>query len=292
MAVGDFFKFPDNGELSDGMTSAYHRDGFLVLTDFASSLDCAKLIARAQDLVEAFEPEDTKTIFSTHEQAHARDEYFLSSGDKVRFFFEEGALNGAGDLRVAKQNSINKIGHALHDLDPVFEKFSHDARLDRAARRIGFTDPKVIQSMYIFKQPGIGGEVSCHQDATFLYTEPISVTGFWVALEDATIENGCLWALPGAHCSGLRSRFRRNGEAGLVTEVLNEAPFLEDHRIALEVPLGTLVILNGLLPHLSAANNSKKSRHAYALHVIDGSANYPPDNWLRRDPTIPLRGFL
>jgi phytanoyl-CoA hydroxylase len=87
-------------------------------------------------------------------------------------------------------------------------------------------------------------------------------------------------------------RFHRNGEAGLVTEVLNEAPFLEDHRIALEVPLGTLVILNGLLPHLSAANNSKKSRHAYALHVIDGSANYPPDNWLRRDPSIPLRGFL
>ena len=42
--------------------------------------------------------------------------------------------------------------------------------------------------MYIFKQPKIGGEVVCHQDSTFLYTEPESAVGFWVAIEDATIE--------------------------------------------------------------------------------------------------------
>lgn len=215
----------------------------------------------------------------------------MASGDKIRFFFEEEALNGAGDLRVSKQQSINKIGHALHDLDPVFEAFSHDTRLDRAARQIGLAEPKILQSMYIFKQPGIGGEVTCHQDATFLYTEPISVTGFWIALEDATIENGCLWALPGAHRTGLRSRFRRDGLAGLVTEILDDTPFPEDQRIALEVPAGTLVILNGLLPHLSAANKSNKSRHAYALHAIDGSAIYPADNWLRRAANMPLRGF-
>ena len=53
--------------------------------------------------------------------------------------------------------------------------------------------------MYIFKQPNIGGEVTCHQDSTFLYTEPIDIVGLWFALEDATIENGCLWAIPGGH---------------------------------------------------------------------------------------------
>ena len=66
--------------------------------------------------------------------------------------------------------------------------------------------------MYIFKQPGIGGEVGCHQDATFLYTEPMTVTGFWFAIEDATLENGCLWAAPGGHQQGgLRQVFKRAG---------------------------------------------------------------------------------
>jgi phytanoyl-CoA hydroxylase len=50
--------------------------------------------------------------------------------------------------------------------------------------------------MYIFKQPRIGGEVTCHQDSAFLYNDPISIAGLWFALEDATTENGCLWAIP------------------------------------------------------------------------------------------------
>lgn len=49
------------------------------------------------------------------------------------------------------------------------------------------------------QQPGIGGEVIPHQDNTFMYTEPLSLLGFWWALEDATKENGCLWVLPKSH---------------------------------------------------------------------------------------------
>ena len=50
---------------------------------------------------------------------------------------------------------------------------------------------------FVLQQPHIGGEVSAHQDSTFLYTDPPSVIGLWVALEDATKENGCLWSIPG-----------------------------------------------------------------------------------------------
>src|SRR3546814_15706462 len=67
--------------------------------------------------------------------------------------------------------------------------------------------------MYIFKQPHIGGEVGWHQDSTFLYTDSLSVVGLWFALEDATLENGCLWALPGAHKGPLRERWRRTDGA-------------------------------------------------------------------------------
>jgi phytanoyl-CoA hydroxylase len=74
----------------------------------------------------------------------------------------------------------------MNDLDPVFEKFSRTAELAKIAKDLGFEDPGILQSMFIFKQPRIGVEVSCHQDSTFLYTEPLSVKGFWFALEDST----------------------------------------------------------------------------------------------------------
>ena len=131
---------------------------------------------------------------------------------------------------------INKIGHALHDLDDVFFDFSHRKDLDQIAKAIGITSPLLMQSMYIFKQPNIGGEVVCHQDSTFLYTEPDTVVGFWVALEDATIENGCLWVASGAHKGPLRKLFtKKNNRMQMIT--LDETPF-ENTDTALEVKKG------------------------------------------------------
>ena len=76
--------------------------------------------------------------------------------------------------------------------------------------------------MYIFKQPRIGGEVLCHQDSTFLYTNPESTVGFWIALEDATINNGCLWVNPGGHKGPLRKLFVRHKDK-MKMEILERA---------------------------------------------------------------------
>lgn len=251
-------------------------------------------MARAAELVDGFQPE-TASIFSTHDQARTTDAYFLGSGDDIRFFFEEEAFLPDGRLRQKKAQSINKIGHALHDLDPAFERVSRDPTLGQAARALGVPDPLLIQSMYIFKNPFIGGDVACHQDATFLYTEPLSVLGLWFALEDATVENGCLWGLPGGHRGPLRKRFVRTEEGGTRMDVLDETPFPEvragEPYVPLEVRKGSMVVLHGLLPHWSGPNRSAKSRHAYSLHVIDESAHYPENNWLRRADDRPARGF-
>jgi phytanoyl-CoA hydroxylase len=187
--------------------------------------------------------------------------------------------------------SINKIGHAQHDLDDEFRRFSYDPRLAEIADDIGLVDAHALQSMYIFKQPHIGGEVGCHQDATFLYTDPISVNGFWFAIEDATVENGCLWAAPGGHRLPPRKRFVRTADGGTSFEVFDPEDYPLDGIVPLEVPAGTLVVLHGLLPHLSGPNRSARSRHAYTLHAIERGAAYPADNWLQRSDDLPLRGF-
>ena len=179
----------------------------------------------------------------------------------------------------------------MHDLDPVFDAFSRTPALAGVARSIGFEDPVILQSMYIFKPPRIGGEVVCHQDSTYIYTEPESCVGFWFALEDATVENGCMQFIPGAHKLPLKKRNYRREDGALVTDTLDDTPWPEENRVPVEAEAGTLVVFDGRAPHLSAANRSARSRHAYTLHVIDRACHYPADNWLQRSEDLPLRGF-
>jgi phytanoyl-CoA hydroxylase len=275
----------------------FHRDGFTVLPDFVSADAIAELRARAVRLVDEWRPTGDRTIFTTDDQERISNVEFLSSGASIWCFFEEDAFGPDGELRQPKELSINKIGHAMHDLDPVFERFSYTTELAEVAADVGLPDALALQSMYIFKQPGIGGEVGCHQDATFLATEPISVTGFWFALEDATVANGCLWAAPGGHRTGLRRLFKRTGdmtdEDGTEFDELDPTPLPTppDDLVPLEVPAGTLVVLHGMLPHWSDANRSGRSRHAYTLHCISAAADYPDWNWLRRPDDLPLRSL-
>lgn len=286
------YVMPPDGLLADEMLAAYKEAGVIILENFVSLEDCQALKERALELVDNFDPQETQSIFSTTRQTQLDDSYFIESGDKIRFFFEDAAFDAAGTLRQSKENSLNKIGHAMHDLDPVFDRFSRTDALAKVASRLGFQDPAIIQSMYIFKPPHIGGEVVCHQDSTYIYTEPESCIGFWFALEDATLENGCMHFIPGGHKTALKQRNYRVGESKTITEVLNAEPWPEHLKLPAEAKAGTLVIFDGRAPHLSGPNLSDISRHAYTLHVIDQACHYPDDNWLQRNADLPLRGFV
>jgi len=253
--------------------------------------ECQRLRERAHELVDDFDPDSVQSIFSAMEQTQLGDKYFEESGDKIRFFFEQDAFDDAGSLRQSKGDSLNKMGHAMHDLDTIFDEFSRTPQLRAVVESLGYTDPVILQSMYIFKPPRIGGEVYCHQDSTFLYTEPESCIGFWFALEDATIDNGCMQFIPGAHKGSLKERHHRGHDGNMTFETLDDTPWPEDATVAAEARAGTLVIFNGRTPHLSGPNVSARSRHAYTLHVIDRTSHYPKENWLQRGVDLPLRGF-
>lgn len=260
-----------------------------MLPGLYSEEECAEVRDRMGELLADIDPGPAATVFSSRDQTHAQDEYFMTSGDQVRLFFEKDAIGDDGALTVPLDRAVNKVGHALHDRDPVFDRFSRAPALAEISAALGIEHPLLLQSMYLFKQPWIGAEVSWHTDHTFLWTEPQSVIGFWVALERATEENGCLWCLPGQHRQPVKSRFRRQGE-GAALEVYDRQPYDSTGAIPLPAEVGTVVVLHGSLPHWSAPNTSNASRHAYTLHVIDGTADYPADNWLQR-LDLPLRGF-
>ena len=174
--------------------------------------------------------------------------------------------------------------------------------------------------MVICKQPEIGGAVPPHQDSTFLYTNPPSAVGFWIALEDATVNNGCLSFACGSHKRApVTSRFVRKEGGGTTFEAVTGAQFAEDvipkaeiavekktsdngteaqsHRKNIvgngdaadkeeeyelgEVKAGTLVLIHGNLRHKSEKNLSGMSRFIYTFHVIEGQAEYDEKNWLQ-----------
>lgn len=272
------------------LAAAYARDGLLVVEDAVPPAECDALIARAHAIVDAWDPAEGRSVFSTTAPKHAADAYFRESGDKIRVFLEDGAIDGTGTLTVDRHRAVNKLGHAMHDLDPVFDRVSRTPVLARLAGAVGLEDPRLVQSMVIWKPPAIGGAVVPHQDATFLVTDPPSVVGFWLALEDADETNGCLKAVPGGHLGSLRQTFlERDGR--LTIDILDETPFGSDAFVPLPARKGTIVALHGLLPHGSAANTSERSRMAYTLHVVDGTARWHPGNWIRRRADDPFRGF-
>ncbi|MQL96010.1 hypothetical protein Taro_028680 [Colocasia esculenta] len=151
------------------------------------------------------------------------------------------------------------------------------------------------------QQPGIGGEVVPHQDNSFLYTEPRSCTGLWLALEDATITNGCLWAIPGSHkkrslhsreifliflrvtylSDGLVRRFIRDDNG---VHFDHPSPsYIRHDFVPIEVKAGSLVVIHGDLVHQSFQNMSSKSRHAFSLHAVETDrCTWTSDNWIRR----------
>ena len=128
--------------LTSEQQATYQRDGYLVLPHFKSPQALQALRQRAQDIVDTFVPPAAKTIFTTSEQVRSVDRYFLDSATNTSCFFEEEAFGPDGELRQAKALSINKIGHAMHDVDPVFSDFSRGPELQQLAQGLGLAQPR------------------------------------------------------------------------------------------------------------------------------------------------------
>jgi phytanoyl-CoA hydroxylase len=131
---------------------------YLVIPNFFSPAHSEELLSAAHRILTDFPlDEHPKTRFTTGVDNHVGDDWFLTSGDKIRTFFEESAFDAEGRLTVPKEQAINKIGHDLHSLSPPFKRFTlENEDLKALARDLGFhRDPLVLQSMVV----GLTGSV-------------------------------------------------------------------------------------------------------------------------------------
>jgi phytanoyl-CoA hydroxylase len=294
--------------------SFFDENGFVVIPGFASQKECAGLLERMAQLVEAWDPEEhKKTVFRTddkQETSQGSSDYFLDSAAKIHFFLEPDAADEKSALKLPKHLALNKVGHGLHIADDVFRAYSMSPKIGQLAAALGWKAPVLPQSMYIFKQPRIGEVVTSHQDSCFLYTTPRpTCVGFWLALHDATLSNGCLWARPGSHTEPVRKQFVRNpnffkhGQLPMMVykqlqpdpRITWEGTAPDDPTVygfkAVPCKAGDLFVIHGSLDHMSLRNSTDTPRHTFQLHLVEGpkaGTQWSPDNWQQFPPGMPL----
>lgn len=314
---------------SEGLTPEqldfFNTNGFLVIPSFLDHAEVESLLKTTNELLENFSLENHPlTRFTTGDDddddddvKHVGDDYFLQSGDKIHFFFEPDAIapldssNTSKSLLLKpKHLAVNKIGHALHAKSTPFARVTLSSRNVAIAASLGFRQPCCLQSMVICKQPGIGGAVPPHRDSEFLYTNPPSAVGWWIALQDAAAGNASLGMWRGSHRARKGGRIRRRfvrappEDGGGTTFIENDGPGLprgmeevegeeqentEEDLEILNVKAGDLVLIHGNVLHKSEKNTSLKSRFAYTFHVIETANGWEYDalNWLQP----PAEGF-
>ncbi len=135
---------------------------------------------------------------------------------------------------------------------------------------------KCMQSMFFVKNAGKPGQ-AWHQDEAFIPTRDQSLTAAWIALDDATVENGCLWAIPGSHQTGVLWPTRRHDNPEFDANVTAyDFPYTDDAAVPVEVPAGGVVFFNGYLLHRSLRNRAKSGfRRALVFHYMRAESLLP-----------------
>mmetsp|Transcript_7211 Transcript_7211/g.10612 ORF Transcript_7211/g.10612 Transcript_7211/m.10612 type:complete len:292 (-) Transcript_7211:33-908(-) len=277
--------------LTKDQIRSFEQDGLLVIPNFLDATTCRALKERIASIVQTQFVEEQGASFSASKENQDANcnTYFLKSTENISFFEEKHA-----DKSLPSLNRLNKIAHALHLCDPLFNKVSYDDRILEIIKQLmDYKEPAIMQSMYILKPPKIGGEVEPHQDASFLQMKDQKpCLGFWFAIDDAHKDNACLWGWKGSHKKKLSKLWVRTKQSSSIFEDHMEMKALtkddlwdkkayQDNYEPLEVSSGSLVLIHGNVLHQSYPNKSDQSRHAYTFHVADRST-WLPTNWIQR----------
>ncbi len=184
--------------------------------------------------------------------------------------------------------------HQPHHISPVIEKYIQHPKVcgilsQITAAHLAHWDGSVkcMQSMFFVKPPGFQGQ-AWHQDEIYIPTRDRSLTGAWMALDDATVENGCLWIIPGSHRTGYLYPQRPHNNPDEFDFAPESYGFDESVEIPVEVKTGAVVFFNGYLLHRSKKNRSTQCyRRVLVNHYMNAWSLLP---WTLKEGETPANG--
>ena len=207
----------------------------------------------------------------------------LVSPDDLSRIVDDAQRFIAGDYPVSNlpDNGDVLAVHFPHWVSPVaMDMVQHNGVIGVLSQITGAHLPqwdgatKCMQSMLFFKPPGLQGQ-AWHQDERFIPTRDRSLVGAWIAVDDADIDNGCLWVLPGSHRTGQLWPTRDHGKPELFDPTDESFGFDDEAAIPVEVSAGSVVFFNGYLLHRSLPNRSTRRRMALVNHYMNAWSPLP-----------------
>lgn len=196
----------------------------------------------------------------------------------VELQFESAARGKVEELTpVERLDYVRKLMW-FHRHDPRIYALANKPELLNVVREILGAEPEMFQDMALLKPPGIGREKPWHQDhAYFNLPEGTPVVGVWIALDEATVENGCMFFLPGGHHEGPIPHFNRRD-----WQICDADLLARKGQVAAPLPVGGALIFDGLVPHGTPTNRSNTRRRALQFHyVAQGTPRIPQEERMR-----------
>jgi phytanoyl-CoA hydroxylase len=235
---------------------------------------------------------DVDSSMSDHARQFVRDGYLVVPGlvsaedvERVRADID-GFRDGSYPLTNPPDGSDILAVHFPHWVSPVANDMIGHAGIasvlaDICGAHLPYWDGRVkaMQSMLFLKPPGLPGQ-AWHQDERYIPTRDRSLLGAWIALDDATIENGCLWVLPGSHRMGYLHPTRDHGRPDEFDPSEEAFGFDDRDAVPVEAKPGDVIFFNGYLLHRSLKNRSTGTRRSLVNHYMNAWSLLP---WAVKD---------
>ncbi len=185
----------------------------------------------------------------------------------------EGRREGESDDELLRRFLCIHFPHKISNL--MFDALSHPAIVETLTACVS-PNVKAMQSMLFIKASGKPGQ-AWHQDEDYIPTRDRSLVGAWIALDDATVENGCLWIIPGSHKPGILWDQAWHGDKRFDCAAESRGfPYSDEDAIPVEVKSGTIVFFNGYTLHRSLPNRAQSGyRRALVNHYMSAESFLP-----------------
>lgn len=243
--------------LIDAQFEQYQRDGYVVVEELLDASTVEQVTTRIREYV-TNEREEAAFDRMLEPELEGRPDAFDHVGEPVRKF------EGVGMVRE----------------DDVFGDLAFDDGVLEVIERLQGPNLKLLRSAAMLKPPGVGSEKKFHQDAAYYPIHPMDHVTVWIALDQATTENGCMQVVPGAHTDGLLGHEALEYETDIT---IAERDYGPEDTVALPMEPGDVLFQHCLLPHYTAPNETDDWRRAFILSYMRSRSRFTdaePPAWV------------